>query len=241
VSVRRAAIVASPLPGISEPERRHYMNGRSVWTAVGDADADQQVLRLGLGVLHRHIEIAPLVEYSGVNELKFLITFAAEAVFFAKLIVWVLGLRIFVEILHVGVARCVVQVKIIFLYVLPVISFRSGQTEKPFLQVGVSAVPQSKGETQKLVPITNTSYTVFVPAVGTRSSVFVREVAPRRAISAVVFAHRSPGTLRNEGTPAVPVVFFLFDRPQAGAFGGVVNAHSSLILTVGVAVRGPAR
>jgi hypothetical protein len=33
----------------------------------------------------------------------------------------------------------------------------------------------------------------------------------------------------------------LLDQPQAGAFGGVVNAHSSLILTVGVAVRGPAR
>ena len=45
------------------------MDRRRIGTAIADTDANQQVLSLDFGVFHNYVEIAALVEYSGVNEL----------------------------------------------------------------------------------------------------------------------------------------------------------------------------
>jgi hypothetical protein len=53
----------------------------------------------------------------------------------------------------------------------------------------------------------------------------MREVAPRVAATAVILAHRSPRALRKEGTPAVPVSFFLLGQSKTSTFDGVVDAQ----------------
>jgi hypothetical protein len=106
-----------------------------------------------------------------------------------------------------------------------VIAFRSSKPKQPFLQKRITTVPKCDGKTQKLVPVADTGYAVFVPAIGTRTGVVVREIAPRVTTSAVILAHRSPSTLRKEWAPTVPVIFFLLDQKQTNALGGVVDAH----------------
>ena len=124
------------------------------------------------------------------------------------MIVWVLRLRIFIEILHVRVGRRVIQIEVIFLDVFAVIALGSGQTEQPFLQERISAVPERHSKTEKLMSIRDARDAVLVPTIGTRTSVIMREVAPRVAATAVILAYSSPRTLRKEGTPAIPVSFF---------------------------------
>src|SRR5271169_2174270 len=57
----------------------------------------------------------------------------------------------------------------------------------------------------------------------------MREVAPSRAVGAVILSHCAPSTLGEKGTPTIPVTFFGFDHRQASAFAGVVDAHLEIL------------
>src|SRR5215831_3478335 len=150
---RRPTIIALPAPGIAEPERWEHMNWRCFRATVTDADADEYVFCLDLGVLNHHIEIAPLVEDTGVDQLILHEEFAPPAVLLDQLTVRVFRLRILIEILHVGMGRRVVQVVVVLLDVLAVVAFAVGQTEQPLLEDWIPAVPESQGKAQILVPI----------------------------------------------------------------------------------------
>ena len=73
--------------------------------AIRSRDLDQDVFDVGLGVFHEHIEVAVLVEYAGVQQFEFRLVLAAPLVFVDQLGIGKLRLRIFVEILHVGMRR----------------------------------------------------------------------------------------------------------------------------------------
>src|SRR5918999_6612045 len=48
---------------------------------------------------------------------------------------------------------------------------------------------------------------ILAPAIGATARVVVREIVPRYAVSAVIFPHRAPLTLREVRPPAFPVHF----------------------------------
>src|SRR5262245_58711420 len=131
--------------------------------------------------------------------------FGSSPILLEQLLIRILGLRVFIEIFHVRVRRRVVEIKIILLDVLAMVALAASQTKKPFFQDWILAVPEGKGEAQILMPVADTRYAIFVPAVGARASVIMREVIPRVAIGAIVFAHRAPGALGQKRAPTVPV------------------------------------
>jgi len=51
------------------------------------------------------------------------------------------GLRILVQILHVGMRGSAVEVEVIFLYILAMIAFVAGKPKKPFFQDRITFVP----------------------------------------------------------------------------------------------------
>ena len=51
-------------------------------------------------------------------------------------------MRILVQILHVGVRRCAIEIEVVFLDVLAVIPLIAGQPEQPLLQDGITFVPE---------------------------------------------------------------------------------------------------
>src|SRR5437879_4288682 len=79
------------------------------------------------------------------------------------------------------------------------------QSKNPLFQDGVASVPQRQCETDRLLAVADTGQPIFIPAVGTGARMVVREVLPGSAVSAVVLAHRAPGTLAEVGSPAFPV------------------------------------
>ena len=123
----------APGPGVAEPDGwEHAQTGRCR-TVVCDRDLDKNVFDIGFRVLDAHVEIAVFIEDSGVEQFEFRIIPAASAIFFQKLRVGERRLRIFVEILHVGMRGRAVEVEITFLYVLAVIAFFSSEAEEAFL------------------------------------------------------------------------------------------------------------
>ena len=99
-----------------------------------------------------------------------------------------------------------VEVEVVFLHVLAVIAFVAGQAEDPFFQDGIALVPQSQGETDRLLAVADAGQPVFIPAVGARTGLIVREIFPGVPIRAVVFADRAPRTFAEVRPPALPVL-----------------------------------
>src|SRR5581483_9457768 len=115
------------------------------------------------------------------------------------------GLRVFVEALHVGVRRGRVEVEVILLAVLTVIALAAGQAEEAFFQDRVAPVPEGEREADALVVIGDSGDAVLAPAVSLRARVVVRQVIPRRAVRAVILAHRAPRAFAQVRPPALPV------------------------------------
>src|SRR5437868_10977481 len=109
-------IASSPGPDVTEPYRRQQAKVGRFWCAVHNFDSDEDVLALRLGVLHEHIEVTVLLEYAGVEQFEFGLSLVPTLIFFEQLLIRERPLRILVQILHVGVSRSTVEIKVIFLY-----------------------------------------------------------------------------------------------------------------------------
>src|SRR5262249_45416464 len=68
---------------------------------------------------------------------------------------------------------------------------------------------------------------VLVPAVGAGARVVMREVVPRRAVGAVILAHRAPGPVCEKRPPAIPVRGPSVVVGQPLAFGSLGRLHAS--------------
>src|SRR5204863_1784835 len=90
----------------------------------------------------------------------------------------------------------------------------------PFLQDRILAVPQGQREAEALLDVAEAGEPVLTPVIGTRPRLVVREVVPRVAIRAVVFAHRAPLALAEIRPPQPPWRVPLASGGQAGEFGG---------------------
>src|SRR6476469_255369 len=175
------------------------MNRRGFCTPVRDGDPDEAFLRRRLGVLDEDLEVAVAIEGAAVDELVLEILARAARIRVHDVVVREGGLGVFVQPLHVRVGRRGIEIEVTLLYVLAVVSFGIAQTKEPLLQDRIVTVPERDGETQSLLQVAKPGEPVFSPVVRTGARVIVRDVLPRVAVLAVVFAYRSPLPLAEVG------------------------------------------
>ena len=68
------------------------MQRRGFGAAVGNGDTDQDVVRVGLGILGAHIEVATFIKDAGVAQLEFGLVLVPAAVLFDESGIRELGL-----------------------------------------------------------------------------------------------------------------------------------------------------
>ena len=85
------------------------------------------------------------------------------------------------------------------------VPFIAREAEDPFLQNGISSVPEGDGEADILVAIGNAGQSVLIPAKGARASLVVRKRFPGGPVRAIVFADGAPGPFAEIGPPAFPM------------------------------------
>ena len=214
-----------PGPGIAEPEVRQQVQFGGFRPAVDGLDANANIFRPGLGIFDEDIEVAVLIEDSGVQQ--FVLRRAhlppAAPVFLQQFLIGKLALRILVQHLHVAVGGRVVEIEPVFLGVLTVVALVARKPEHALFEDGIASVPQGQGEDQELVTIADAGNAVFTPAIGLAARHVVGEKFPGTTVGTVVFAHAAPGTFADVRSPFAP------GRDRAGMFvvqalmlGGVV-------------------
>src|ERR1051326_4507937 len=174
-------------------------------SAVRDRNTNANVFYTGFRILDKYIEVAALVEHSCIEQLEFGLIFAAPAIFSCELGIRILGLRIFVEVLHVGVGRRGIEVEVIFLYVFTMIALVAGDAEKPLLKNRIAPIPKSQRKTESLVPVRDSGNSVFIPTIGARAGMIVRKIIPGLPPWTVIFADGAPRPLAEIWSPALPV------------------------------------
>src|SRR5215469_13414579 len=109
-------------------------------------NSDQNVFWIGFGIFDENIKIAIIVKDAGVEKFVLHLFPRTSRVGLHKIPIGILALRILVQILHVRMRRCAVEIKVIFLDVFAMIAFVVGEAKQALLQNGISAVPKSKCE-----------------------------------------------------------------------------------------------
>ncbi len=121
----RTTPAPAPRPGIAEPHGGQQTQIRALGSTIRNRDLDQDILGIRFRVLNEHVEVAVLVEDSGVEQFVLRLVRAASTIFGHKFGVRELSLRILVEVLHVGMRGRRVEVEVVFLHVLAVIALIS--------------------------------------------------------------------------------------------------------------------
>lgn len=158
---RRARFIASPTPGVAKPEGGQQVKGVGIGAAVGDAETDQDVVRGLLGILHLDVAEAIAREDAGVEQFVFRSVAAPAAVLRDQLLIGKAAMGVAVQPLHVAMAGGAVAVEVDLLDVLPVVALGATQTEEPFLEEGVQAIPEGEGETEALVVVAEAQQAVL--------------------------------------------------------------------------------
>ena len=193
-----------PRPDIARPELRQNVQRRRVAAAIGGDDFHQNVVGRRLCVGDLDIEVAVVVEDTGVEQFEFRLVGAAPPVLCHQLRIGKGLLRILVEHPHPAVARGAVEVVVELLDVLAVIALRIGQPEQALLEDRVALVPQRKPEAQMLLVVTEPGDAVLAPAIGATARVIMRQILPGVAVLAVVLAHGAPLPFAQIRPPAPP-------------------------------------
>ena len=180
------------------------MQRRRLRPAVRRRRADQNIVRRSFGVLNRDVEETVFRENAGVPQLEFSFVFGARAALRGQLLIGKRCLRVAVQDRHVAVCRRRVGVPIKFFHIFAVVALRAGHAEEAFFQKRVALVPERERETKPAFSIANAGEPVLVPAINPRARVLMRKIIPGVSIRAVIFAHRSPRTLRQIRPPKLP-------------------------------------
>src|SRR5256885_3242707 len=192
------------------------MQGCGFRSAVRGSNADEQIVRGDLAVLHYYVEVAALIEDTGIEQFEFRIQSRALCVLLNQALVGKSALRILIEVLHVRVRRSIVQIVVALFYIFTMISLRTGKAKEPFLQDAIFAIPERQGEAQILIAIAYPCDSIFAPAVNPRASMLVGKIVPGIAVGAVIFAHSTPCAFAEIWPPVFPVsfVFVIFLKTE---------------------------
>jgi len=194
------------------------MQSRRRRTTVDDGGANQNVVDIVFRVFDEDVEVAVLVEDSGVDQLVFGVRALPLAVSLHQVLIRERGLRILVQRLHVGVRRRGVQVIVVFLDILAMIALWPRDSEETLLENRIYPVPKSEREAQALVVVADAGDAILGPAISARAGMIVGEVIPGRAVGAVILARIAPGSFREVRAPASPVRRLVSSLEQAISF-----------------------
>ena len=172
------------------------MQRRRIGPAIDRFDPNADVFFVGLGVFDADVEIAVVVEHAGVEQFEFGLAVAAAAILVDQPPIRKLGVRIFVDVLHVRMRRRVVDVEVILFHILAMIAFVRREPEEALLENRIAAVPECRREHENLVAIADARDAVFAPAIGFAASQIVRQKRPGVAAEAVILAHAWPKIAR---------------------------------------------
>src|SRR5215472_8748271 len=220
VSQRWFRLLRPPGPEVAEPQGRQYVDLGLGGPTIGYADLDQHVCRRGFCVRDEYVKISVFIEDTGVEQFVFGICLTAAPVGLYQIQIRIFILGIFVQILHIRVARGAVEVIVILLDVLTVIGFAVGQAEHPFLEDRVLAVPQGQRKAQSLLVIADPGEAVLAPVIGARARLIVAEIVPRVPVIAVILADGAPLAFAEVGPPLPPRHTFFPRLLQPRCFGG---------------------
>ena len=173
-------------------------------TAITDADLDQDVLRRLLGILDKNVEVAIAIKDTCIQQLIFHVATIAPLARLDQIVVGKRGLRILVQVLHVGVRGRAVEVEVILFDILAVIALAVGQPKQALLQYRILVVPQTYAEAQQLVPIADAGQAILAPVIGAGAGLVMAKVVPGISVLAVVLANRPPLPLAKVGSPLSP-------------------------------------
>ena len=98
-----------------------------------------------------------------------------------------------------------IQIKIAFLHILAMVSFRPAQAEESFLQDAVFAIPKCQRKAQAAFSIADSQQPVFTPPVGAAAGMIMGKVIPAVTKVRVIFAHSTPLPFRQIRPPTLPV------------------------------------
>src|SRR6266496_4975930 len=122
------------------------MNRGGLRPSIANSDLDQEILRSVLGVLHEYVKVAITLEDAGVEQLILHVAPVAALIGVDQVAVGKGSLRIFVQVLHVGVSGGAIQIEVIFLDVFPVIAFAVGVFDHPTLQNEIYTLSLREGQ-----------------------------------------------------------------------------------------------
>src|SRR5207245_116137 len=177
---------------VAEPERRKDMQCGRLRPAITYADLDEEVFWRLFSIFHKDIEVAVLLEHTRVEQFIFHVATIAPLVGLDQIVVRIFRLRIFVQVLHVGMRGRAVEVEVVFLNVFTVVGLAVREAEHTFLEDRVLAVPQRNRKTKQLLVIADAGKTILSPVVCSGSGLVMSEVIPGITIFAVVLANRTP-------------------------------------------------
>src|SRR6266403_1713566 len=134
--------------------------------AIVHGDTDEHVFRALLGVFDKNVKVAVVVKYAGVEQLVLELFPRAPPVGLDKVPVGILTLRVFIEVLHVGVRWRALEVEVVLLDVLAMVRLAVGEPEEALLQNRVALVPQGQREALPLLVVAKSAEPVLAPPVG---------------------------------------------------------------------------
>ena len=194
------------------------MNRRRLRPAVVDGDSHQNVVRRGLAVFRKNVEVAVVVEDPGVEQLEFRLILPAPVIFLHQLRVGEFPLRILVKHFQIGMCRGGVEVIICLLHVFAVVAFTVRQAEKPLLQNWIVFIPQRQRQAKAAGFIADAGNAVLAPAIGAAAGMVVREILPGGAAGTVILAHGAPLPFGKIGSPQQPRRLVAVSRRQTFLF-----------------------
>src|SRR6266705_7108228 len=92
-------------------------------------------------------------------------------------------------------------------------------------------IPEREGETESLLEVGNSTDAILAPAISARPRVVMREIIPRIAVRAVIFADCSPCALAQIRSPKIPALsgtIILRDPTLLGVHANAVLSYRSL-------------
>src|SRR5882762_9421300 len=213
-------------PYISKPHRGQQIELRFLRTAIPGRDLDQNVFRRRLGIFHKHVEIAVIIEHARVQQLVFRVASFSLPIFLDELRVRVGRLGIFIQVLHVGMRGRRIEVEVVLLYIFAMVAFISCEAEQTLFKDRIAPVPKRQSEAYPLVTVADPPNPIFSPAIRARTCMVVRKIFPGRPMWTVIFPDGTPLPLGKVGSPALPVPGALMRFVQTLLFGGHRNLRS---------------
>src|SRR2546430_3744047 len=225
-----ASEILAPGPGVAKPKRWKQVQGSRFGATIVGRDANENILVVGFGVFDENVEVAIFAEDAGVEQFEFRFRAAAALIFVHQPAVRKFGLRILIQILHVAVRWCGIEIEIIFFDVFSVIAFVAGEAKNTFFEDWVAAVPKGERETDHLMAIAEAGDAIFSPAICARTGMIVGKKFPCCPARTVIFADSAPLPLGEVRPPTLPIAI-------SGSVGGRTSRSGNGALSAKITVR----